>query len=149
MVLAYCELCDCHFPDSPEYHNIHNIGKKHRRNLAASGTSNPVTQSTQRSSPPPSNPRSQPMSPPLISPPAISRPFATTSDPRLTVSHDRGLDFEVEGSEVAGQPSFPSVDLAIRIEKTEVKSSLSISTVEYRPAPGTPESWCADSIARV
>ena len=143
-MVTYCELCDCHFPDSPEYLNIHNIGKKHRRNLAARATSNPVTQ---RLSPPPSIPRSQPVSPPLISPPVISGPSATTSDPRVTVSHESGLDFEVEGTEIAGQPSFPSVDLAIRIEKTEVLSSLSVSTVECRPAPGTPDLWCDDSIA--
>jgi hypothetical protein len=63
------------------------------------------------------------------------------SDPRVVVSHEDGLDFEVEGTEVAGQPSFPPVDLAIFIEKTEVVSSLSISALKLFLSQGTPKSW--------
>ena len=148
-MVAYCETCGCSFPNSPAEHNM---GKKHRRNqgrnIAASGTANPVTQ---QSPPPQSNHRnSQPMSLPSTSSPAIRIPTSMTSSPRVTVSHESGFDFEVEGTEIAGQSSFPPVDLAILIEKTEVVSTLSISDVKPIPFPGTPESWCAlfdDSMA--
>jgi hypothetical protein len=82
------------------------------------------------------------MSPLSVSPPAISGPTAITSDARVMVSHESGLDFEVEGTEIAGQPPFPSVDLAILIKKTEVVSSLSISAVNLILSLGTPKSWC-------
>jgi hypothetical protein len=141
-MVSYCELCDCQVPNSPAEHKM---GRRHRQNVAAGGTTNPVTQ---WSSPPPSNPHSQPISPPRISPPAISVPAAITSDARATVSHESGLDFEVEGNEISGHPSFPSTDIAIRIEKTEMQSSLTITAVKPFPAPGTPESWCDHLITR-
>src|ERR1700761_5329343 len=115
-MVAYCEPCACSFPNSLAEHNL---GKKHRRNIAANGATNPVTQ---RLLPPPSHhPLSQPTSLPSTSSPAITPPAFTTTDACVTVSHEDGLDFEVEGTEVAGQPpSFPPVDLAILIEKTAV-----------------------------
>jgi hypothetical protein len=64
------------------------------------------------------------------------------------VSHEDGLDFEVEGTRVAGWPAFPRSDLAILIVKTEVVSSLSVA-VKLFPFAGTPEPWCglfSDSI---
>ena len=145
-MVAYCEPCGCSFPNSLAEHNM---GKKHRRNIAASGTANPVTQ---QSPPPQSNhPNSRPMSLPSTSSPAISVPTSITSDPRVTVSHESGFDFEIEGTGIAGQSSFTPVDLAILIEKTDVVSTLSISDVKPIPVPGTPESWCGlfdDSMAR-
>ncbi|KAH9038479.1 P-loop containing nucleoside triphosphate hydrolase protein [Lactarius pseudohatsudake] len=67
------------------------------------------------------------------------RNITTTSDPRVTVSHEGGLDFVVEGTEVARGAFFPPANLAIDIEKTEVLSSLSVA-VKLFPASGTPES---------
>ena len=64
-----------------------------------------------------------------------------TPDPRVTVSHEDGLDFIVEGTEDAGQPSFFPVKHTILIEKTQVLSSLSIPNVRLSPATGTPASW--------
>ena len=64
------------------------------------------------------------------------------SDPRVTLSHESGLDFVVEGTEIAGRTSFPTVDLAILIEKTEIVSSLSIPRLILVRTSDTPDSWC-------
>jgi hypothetical protein len=77
---------------------------------------------------------------PSTASPGTSVPTAVTSDTRVTVSHEDGLDFEVEGYEVAGQPSFTPHDLTILIVKTEVVSSLSVA-VKLFPSAGTLESW--------
>ena len=113
------------------------MGKKHRRNIAANGATNPVTQ--QSLLPPFHHPLSQPASLPSTSSPVVTAPAFTTTDECVTVSHESGLDFEAEGTETTGQASFPPVDLAILIEKTEVVSSLSISDVKPIPVAGTPE----------
>jgi hypothetical protein len=140
VALAYCEPCGSSFPDTTRCLEIHNKGKKHRRIIAANGATNPVTQ---QSAPPPYHHLlSQPTSLPSASSPAITAPIFTTTDACVTVSHESGLDFEVEGTGITGQLSFPPVDLAIVIEKTEVVSSLSISDVKPIPVAGTPESWC-------
>jgi hypothetical protein len=78
---------------------------------------------------------------PSTTSPGTSVPTAVTSDTRVMVSHEDGLDFEAEGYEAARQPSFPPHDLTILIMKTEVVSSLSV-TVKLFPSTGTPESWC-------
>lgn len=131
--ISRCESCGCFLPaGSLEQHRS---GKKHLRNVVANGTPTPVES-------PPTPPSDLPISP-LVSPPgasssAISSP---TYDPCFTVSHESGLDFEVEGTKIAGQHSFPPVSLAILIEETEAVSRLSIPAVKLFPAPGTPESW--------
>ena len=85
---------------------------------------------------------SQPVSLPSTPSPAICEPVPITSDPRITVSLESGLDFVVEGTEIAGRTSFRPVNLAILIEKTEVVSSLSISNLKLVRTSDTPESWC-------
>ncbi|KAH9035955.1 hypothetical protein EDB84DRAFT_1201760 [Lactarius hengduanensis] len=88
----------------------------------------------------------EPLSLPVASSPAISVPTSITSDPpvtppvsAVTVSHESGLYFVIEGIDIAGQLTFSPVDLAILIEKTEVVSSLT-AAVKLFPTPGTPES---------
>ncbi|KAH8992655.1 P-loop containing nucleoside triphosphate hydrolase protein [Lactarius akahatsu] len=88
----------------------------------------------------------EPVSLPSASSSAISVPTPITSDPpvtlpvsAVTVSHESGLYFVVEGIEIAGQLTFSPVDLAILIEKTKVVSSLTVA-VKLFPSPGTPES---------
>jgi hypothetical protein len=137
-MVAYssCKPCGCNFP--VYLLAQHKKGKQHLRNVAAVGISTP------NQPPPPSSnlPKSQPASLPSASAPAITVPIQITSDPRVVVSHEGGLDFEVEGTEVAEQLPFPPVHLAILIEKTEVVSSLSISAVNLFLSSGTPNSWC-------
>jgi hypothetical protein len=65
-----------------------------------------------------------------------------TSDPRVTVSHEEGLEFVVEGTKDAGRPSFAPVQQTILIEKTQVLSSLSISVLKLVRTSDTPASWC-------
>lgn len=134
--IIHCEPCSCSFPAN--LLGQHRNGKKHVRNAAANGTSSSITPNRH---PPPSNlPNSQPVSLPSTSSPAISVPATITPDTRVTVSHEGGLDFEVEGTEVVGQPSFSPRDLAILV-KAEVVYGLSVA-VKLIPSPGTPESWC-------
>ena len=133
-MVEYCEPCGCSLP--PNSLAAHSKGKKHRRNIAANGATDPVTQ---QSLPPPSH--HPPTSLPSTSSPAITAPAFTTTDACVTVSHEDGLDLEVEGTEIAGQPPFPRVDLVILIEKTEVVSSLSISALKLVLSQGTPKSW--------
>ncbi|KAF8267997.1 P-loop containing nucleoside triphosphate hydrolase protein [Lactarius quietus] len=136
MVLC-CEVCGCNF--SPNSLAQHNKGKKHLRNAAAIVVPTPVTPHQPPLSA--SNlPNSQPASLPSVTSPAISVPTPTTSDPRVTVSHENGLDFVVEGAEDAGQPSFSPVDHVIIVEKTQVLSILSISEVRLLRPTGTPAS---------
>ena len=132
-----CKPCGCNLPAHllPQ----HKKGRKHLRNVAAIGITKPVTPNQP---PPPSTlPNSQPASLLSISSPAITVPTPITSDSRVTVSHDDGLDFVVQGAEDAGQPTFPPVKHTILIEKTQVLSSLSIPFVGLLPATGTPASW--------
>lgn len=136
--VSRCESCGCFLPlGSLEQHRS---GKKHLRNVAANGTPTPVE--SQRSPTPPSDILiSQSVSPPGA---AITAP---TNDPCFTVSHESGLDFNVEGTEIAGQHSFPPVGLAILVEETQLVSRLVIPSVKLFPGPGTPESCFTVSVS--
>ncbi|KAH9035958.1 hypothetical protein EDB84DRAFT_1201911 [Lactarius hengduanensis] len=134
-MVAYCKHCGCYFSNLLAEHNA---GKKHLRhvNVATTGIFNLVTPHR-----PPSNlPNSQPISLPSAPLPAISIPTSITSDPRVTVSHDNGIDFVVEGTKEAGQPSFSPVKHTILIEKTQVLSSLSVSGLILVHPTDTPAS---------
>lgn len=85
-------------------------------------------------------PASQPVSLKTTSP-AISTPTSIT-DSRVAISHEGGLHFEVEGTEIARQITFPLDDLAILVRKTEVVSSLTISAVYLFFSTETPKTWC-------
>ncbi|KAH9041514.1 hypothetical protein EDB83DRAFT_1627723 [Lactarius deliciosus] len=124
-MVAYCKHCSCYFSNLLAEHNT---GKKHLRhvNVATTGILNPVT--PHRPPPSPSNlPNSRPISLPSAPLPTISVPTSITSDPRVTVSHDNGIDFVIEGTKEAGRPSFSPVKYTILIEKTQVLSSLTVS----------------------
>ncbi|KAN0127194.1 P-loop containing nucleoside triphosphate hydrolase protein [Lactarius tabidus] len=140
--ISRCEPCGCSFPAS--LLGQHRSGKKHLRNVAANGTSNPVA--PHLPPPLPSNlPNSRHISPPSAPSPSICSSNPTTH-PRVTVSHEDGLDFVVEGTENAGRPSFSPVKHTILIEKTEVMSSLTIPNVTLLPATGTPASCFTVSV---
>ncbi len=139
--ISRCEPCGCSFPAG--ILGQHRSGRRHLRNVAANATPNPVTPHE----PPPTSsnlPSSQPPSLPSASSPAFSVPEPTpvTSDPRVTVSHEGGLDLTAEGTETTGQLSFPLVEQTILIEKTEVSSSLSMPVVRLIHPTDTPASWC-------
>ena len=149
--LIRCETCGCPLPLGSLVQ--HRRGRQHLRNvarLAANGIPTPVES---ESPTPPSEPPIPPSGPPisqLASPPGASSLVTSAStsvptssyDPSFTVSHEPGLDFEVEGTEIAGQHSFSPLCLDIIIEETEAVSRLPIPTLKLFPAPGTPESWC-------
>ena len=138
--ISRCEPCGCSFPAS--LLKQHRSGKKHLQNVAAQGTTNPVTP---HQPPPPTSTSNlanpQHISPSSAPPPSVCASNPNTPDPRVTVSHEDGLDFIVEGTEGAGQTSFSPVKHTILIEKTQVLSSLSILNVRLSPATGTPASW--------
>ena len=117
-MVAYCEPCGCRLSsDSPDLLAQHNQGRRHLQNVATIGIPNPVA-------------------PDLPPPPPI------TSDPRVVVSHGGGLDFVIEGTEDAGQPSFFPIEQTILIEKTQVASSLSVPFLRLVRTTNIPASWC-------
>jgi hypothetical protein len=163
-----CEPCACSVTlGSLEEHRR---GKQHLRKAAANHPPTPVGSEHPPSPtpppptpPPPTPPEAPPTPPPTLPPPTPSSgppisqlapptdaPSSTISaslsvstyDPFFTVSHESGLDFEVEGTEIGGQSSFPPLNLEILIEENEVMSRLSVPIMKLVPAPGTPESWC-------
>ena len=142
--LIRCESCGCPLPLGSI--GQHRQGKQHLWNVARLAA-NDISTSVE--SEPPTLPSEPPISQ-LAPPPGASSLVISASigvptssyDPSFTVSHESGLDFEVEGTEIAGQHSFPPLGLNILIEETEVVSRLSIPTLKLFPAPGTPESWC-------
>ena len=117
-MVAYCEPCGCRLSsDSPDLLAQHNQGRRHLQNVAAIRIRNPVT-------------------------PDLPPPRPVTFDPRAVVSHGGGLDFVVEGTEVAGQPSFFPVEQTIFMEVTQVTSSLSVPFLRLVRPTNTPASWC-------
>ena len=145
--LFLCAFCNCSFPAhslgqhrSEKKHLQNAAAKKHLQNVAAN---EPVTP-YQPPLPPSNLPNSRPVSLPSTPSPAIGVPVVPiASDPRVTVTRERGLDFVVEGTEIAGRTSFPPVSLAILIQKTEIESGLStIPVLRLVRTSDTPESWC-------
>jgi hypothetical protein len=53
------------------------------------------------------------------------------------VSHEDGLDFVVEGTGSATRPAFSSIDHTVSIEKTGVRSALSVESVTLSPSSGS------------
>src|SRR5712691_1955064 len=89
-----CDACDCTFP--PASLKKHQRGKQHLRNIVANGYHGPGT--SRLSSPSHStspNPQSAP--PQAASPQWAADPSILAVDPCVTVSHEDGLDFVVEG----------------------------------------------------
>jgi hypothetical protein len=66
-------------------------------------------------------------------------PPIRAADPRVTVSHEDGLDFFVEGTGSATHPAFSSINHTLSIEKIGigVKSALSVESVTLSPPSGS------------
>src|SRR5882757_9701811 len=111
-----CKPCGRSFPASLLAQ--HHSAQLHLRNVAANGSTVP---STPRSSPLSQSPFSDLLSAPITN---TYRPSERNVDPRVTVSNEGGLDFIVDGTGSAYNPSFRSIDHTIVVEKTHVMSTL-------------------------
>jgi hypothetical protein len=132
----HCELCERSFPASLLVQ--HQSAQLHLRNVAANGSPVP---STPRSPPLSQSPFSDLLSAPLAN---SYRPSGRTTpapevDPRVTVSDEGGLNFVVDGTGTADNPSFPSISHTIVVEKTDVTSSLTVQSMKLIPSPNP---WC-------
>jgi hypothetical protein len=131
-----CEACDCSFP--PGSLKQHQRGKQHLQNVAPNGHPAPGASPQPSSSPSHvarSNP--QPIPPQATSSPPVGGPSTPSGIPRVTVSHEDGLDFVVEGTGSATRPAFSSIDHTVSIEKTGVRSALSVESVTLSPSSGS------------
>jgi|SRR5579863_5358314 len=131
-----CEACDCSF--SSTSFQQHQRGRQHLRNVALNG--HPAPGAPLQPSPSPShlawsNP--QPGPPQATSPPSVGNPPIPGADPRVTVSHEDGLDFITEGTGSAAHPAFSSINHTVSIKTTDVKSFLSVESVTLSPPSGS------------
>ncbi|KAI0253347.1 hypothetical protein BJV78DRAFT_1193720 [Lactifluus subvellereus] len=137
--ISRCEPCNCAFP-TPLLEQ-HQSGKKHLRNVALNGHSNPG--GPQQSPPLQPGPLNAQLLPPPTTPPPPATPPPSSggmptliADSRVVVSSECGLDFVAEGT---GTPENASLsffaDHTISITKTEVLSSLSVKSVVVEPFP--------------
>jgi hypothetical protein len=124
-----CEPCNCSFPSGSLQQ--HESGRQHLQNVAS--------RRSRPSAPSQTAPTIQPAMPANISPPAGGGTSTRGTDPRVSVSGEGGLDFSVEGSGASTNPFFPPTTHKIRIEKTNMSSSLSLQAVALTPYLG---SWC-------
>jgi len=136
-----CEPCGRSFPAS--LLNQHQSGKKHQLRVLASDISLDPWQSVSQPTPsPPVSPSPQLVPPHIYSEPLIKESVPIqTEDPlaQVTVSHEYGLDFIVEGTGTAGLPSFPSISHTVFIENVNPSSSLSVVSLSLEPRLS---SWC-------
>ncbi|KAI0279166.1 hypothetical protein BC826DRAFT_604155 [Russula brevipes] len=102
---------------------------------------NPRTPQPPPSQPIPANP--QPTSSQDTSPPSSGR---LLTDPRVTVTHEDGLDLVVEGIGAATGHAFPPANHIIVIEKTNVESSLTVKSMALVPSPSPWCEWFGNSI---
>ncbi|KAH9959446.1 hypothetical protein BC827DRAFT_504592 [Russula dissimulans] len=135
-----CEPCGRSFP-APLL-NQHQNGKRHQLQAVASDgplLSWKTLSQTTRS--PPVSPSPQPV-PPLTysSPPKWDTSVPTqTEDPlaHVTISDEYGLDFIVEGTGTAGDPSFPSTSHTLFVENINPSPGLSVLSLSLEP-PSSP-----------
>ncbi|KAH9974670.1 hypothetical protein BGW80DRAFT_151623 [Lactifluus volemus] len=114
-----CEPCNCSFPAA--LLGQHENGKNHLRNVA-------------------SRPRPSTVPPEQLqdtSPSSGSDAPTPAADPRVIVSDESGLDFVVERTGNAENPSFSSVSFTILITKTELPSSLLVESLTLDPLSNT------------
>ncbi|KAI0253350.1 hypothetical protein BJV78DRAFT_204673 [Lactifluus subvellereus] len=128
-----CEPCNCTFPTP--WLEKHQSGKKHLRNVASNRL--PISGGPQQPTSQPGLPNAQSVPPPSTLPPSSGSVPTHAADPRVIVSDEGGLDFTVEGSINAGNPSFSSADIIVSITKTAVLSSLSVNNVVVAPIPNS------------
>ena len=130
----YCSPCGRSFPASLRVQ--HQNAPSHLRNVAAIGSPVPST---------PRSPLSQSPFSDLPSAPIANayRPSGRNTpapvDPRVSVSDEGGLDFVVDGTGSADNPSFRSINHFIVIEKTDVKTGLAVQSMKLTPSPNP---WC-------
>jgi hypothetical protein len=130
--ISHCEPCGRSFPASLFEGHIN--GNSH----VASKT--PTTPSTPRKPPPePILPTPKSTTPRITSPPPRCDPPILQTDPRVTVSHEDGLDFVAEGTGTVADPSFPSISHVMSIEGTNVESTLFVKFVTLIPFLSP---WC-------
>ena len=136
-----CKPCGRSFPTS--LFTQHESSQQHLRNAAASVASNGHSIPSTPLSPPPksASPFSDLLSARSSSPSRPSRTNTPASDggPRVTVSDEGGIDFVAEGIGTADNISFPAIKHTIRIEKTNVTSSLNVLSMKLTPSPNP---WC-------
>jgi hypothetical protein len=131
-----CDACDCSFPVSS--FRQHQSGKQHLRNISPNG--HPVPRPPRQPSPSLSHSASsniQSPPPQATPPPSLGHPPVRAADPPVTVSHEGGLDFFVEGTGPATHPAFPSINHTLSIEITGVRSALSVVSVSLSPPSGS------------
>lgn len=132
----HCEPCGRSFPASLFIQ--HQSARQHVRNVTANPSPAP---STPRSTPLSQSPFSDLLSAPTANTYQPSRPKtpAPNVDPRVALSNEGGLDFVVNGTGSADNPSFPPTSHTIVIEKTDVECSLTIPSMKLTPSPNP---WC-------
>lgn len=131
-----CDACDCFFPVGSL--RQHQSGKQHLQNVAPNG--HPVPRAPRQPSPSPSHSAwSNLQSPPpqATSPPSVGHPPVRAANPRVTVSHEGGLDFFVEGTGSATHPAFSSINHTLLIDIPGVRSALSVESVTLSPPSGS------------
>ena len=131
-----CEPCGRSFPASLLVQ--HQSAQLHLRNVAAKGS--PVPSTPRRSPPLSQSPFSDLLSAPTTKtyrPPGRDTP-APHVDPRVTLSNEGGLDFVVDGTGSADNPSFRSINHTI-VVKTDVKTGLTMPSMKLTPSPSP---WC-------
>ena len=132
--ISRCEPCGRSFPAS--VFEGHMNGNSHLERVASK---TPATPNTPRKPPPsePILPTPEPTpkstTPRITSPPPRCDPPILQTDPRVTVSHEDGLDFVAEGTGTVADPSFPSISHAMSIEGTNVESTLFVKFVTLIP----------------
>ena len=126
---ARCELCNCSFSSADLLR--HQNGRRHLQNAASTGPqqSHSLQMSSNIRSAPPAN----------ISPPVGINISNCDTDPRVNVSGEGGLYFFVEGSGTSGNPFLSFTNHNIIIEKTNMRTGISLQSVALTPPLG---SWC-------
>ncbi|KAI0263063.1 P-loop containing nucleoside triphosphate hydrolase protein [Gloeopeniophorella convolvens] len=138
-MVAYCTIA---LAGNPCVDNActasHDGGQKHvRRQVAPVGLANSATQQ-------PSGAQSQagsanvlPPLPPNTSLPSPGNTGTQRPDSRISVSHEDGLDFLVNGTSGPTGPVFPSASSIVVLEKIAMLSSLSVHSVEITTRDGS------------
>ena len=115
----------------------HQRGQRHLRNVARNGPPNLGGPQQPTSQPGLLNAQLESVPLPSTLPPSGGDVQTHAADPRVVVSDEGGLDFIVEGTMNAGNPSFSSADIMVSITKTEVMSYLSVQNVAVAPLPNS------------
>jgi len=137
--IVRCDPCSRSFPAS--LLNQHQSGRLHLENVASGSSPNPRPfQHSSLSRPSPPNPSPRLTS--LESWDNLKLLIPDEEPQRVTVSHEDGLDFVVEGNGTVANPVFPPVSHTILVENTSTLSRLSMQSMKLAPSQGP---WCESS----